>query len=171
MSYKVGLGQDSHAFVAEGEEKPCVLGGVHIPNCPGLKGNSDADVVLHALCNAISGISGIPVLGPVTDRLLREEGVSDSAVYAARALETLTEHRLTHVSVSLECLRPKILPHIDAMRKRIAAITGLEIKDVAVTATTGEGLTAFGRGEGVQALVIATAASVSVSGENATIES
>ncbi len=157
MSYKVGIGQDSHRFVDEGDSKKLVLGGVEFPDAPGLSGNSDADVVLHAICNAISGISCVPVLGPVTDRLCREEGITDSAVYVGEALKTLTNHRLTHISITLECKRPKILPRMEAMRKRISELLNLEMTDVAVTATTGEGLTSFGRGEGIQAFVMATA--------------
>jgi 2-C-methyl-D-erythritol 2,4-cyclodiphosphate synthase len=65
--------------------------------------------------------------------------------------------KLSHVSVSLECLRPKIVPKIDEMRKNLAKILGLDYRDVTITAHTGEGLTAFGRGEGVLASVIITA--------------
>ena len=153
MSIKVGIGQDSHRF---GGDKPLILGGVAIPGEVGLEGNSDADVVLHALCNAISGVSGEVVLGPVTDRMCRE-GTTDSAAYVQEALKTLKDYKVAHVSVSLECLQPRITPHIDAMRRRIAELLDIETRDVGITATSGEGLTAFGRGEGIQAFVALTA--------------
>ena len=155
MSIKTGIGQDSHAFETE-EQKPLKLGGVLIPDSPGLKGNSDADVLLHAICNAISGVSGVPVLGPVTDKMCAA-GVINGASYVREALKTLTGYRVTHVSASLECRRPKLLPFFPDMRRSIAEIMDLSLEDVAITATTGEGLTAFGRAEGIQALVIVTA--------------
>lgn len=157
MRVRVGLGQDSHRFVAEGD-KPLVLGGVLIPDCPGLAGNSDADVILHAICNAISSVTGQVVLGPVTDKLCKQ-GITDSAAYVEHSLKTLGDLKLSHVAVSLECRRPKMLAHIDPMRASIAKILGLTVADVGITATSGEGLTAFGRGEGIQALVIVTAVS------------
>ncbi|MBD3242839.1 MAG: 2-C-methyl-D-erythritol 2,4-cyclodiphosphate synthase [Chitinivibrionales bacterium] len=154
---KTGLGQDSHVFESEGSAKELVLGGVVIPGCPGLAGNSDADVVLHALTNAVSGVTGVNVLGARSDELCLKGGVTDSSVYLREALLGLGDYRLCHVSVSVEAARPKLAPHIDAIKRSIAALCGLAPHDVGLTATTGEGLTAFGRGEGIQALVIVTA--------------
>ena len=159
MRIRTGLGQDSHAFDGASVDRPLMLGGVRIPHEHGLAGNSDADVVLHALCNAISSISGVTILGPVTDQLCRDEGITDSAVYVARAGETLGSFRLTHVAVALECRTPKLVPHFPAIRARIAELLGLTSEDIGITATSGEGLSAFGRGEGIQAFVIATAVS------------
>lgn len=154
---KTGIGQDSHAFESDDAGKTLVLGGVAIPGCPGLAGNSDADVVLHAITNAVSGITGVNILGAVSDRLCLEQGITDSSVYLREALRALGEYRLTHISVSIEAARPKLTPHIDEMKRAIGALCGLSPQSVGVTATTGEGLTAFGRGEGIQAVVIATA--------------
>jgi 2-C-methyl-D-erythritol 2,4-cyclodiphosphate synthase len=154
---KTGLGQDSHRFVAAGQDKPLMLGGIHIEGCAGLDGNSDADVVLHALTNAVSGVSTVPILGAVSDRLCLEQGITDSRRYLAEALGTLGVYRLVHVSVSIEALRPKLAAHIVPMRASLAELCGIELDAVAITATTGEGLTGFGRGEGIQALVIVTA--------------
>lgn len=155
---KVGIGQDSHRIQEPAGGKALVLGGVVLPEPYALEGNSDSDVVLHALTNALSGITGKPVLGPVADRLCKA-GEKDSAAYLRLALEDLAAmgYRLSHLSVSLECARPKILPHIPAMRARIAALTGLSAADIGITATTGEGLTDFGRGLGVQGFAAATA--------------
>lgn len=154
---KVGLGQDSHRFDLANPNKALMLAGIEIQDgTPGLLGNSDADVVLHALTNAISGISGTNILGKISDELC-QQGYTDSRVYLERALHSLVEWEIQHVSISLECQRPKISPHIGAMKQNLAHLLSLRLKDIGITATSGEGLTAFGRGEGIQALVIVTA--------------
>ncbi|MFW5775415.1 MAG: 2-C-methyl-D-erythritol 2,4-cyclodiphosphate synthase [Chitinivibrionales bacterium] len=155
------IGQDSHRFEIQDCAKPLMLGGVHIPDCPGLAGNSDADVILHALTNAVSGISGKNILGAVSDRLCLQQGITDSAVYLRYALDTLGEFRLYHVSISVECSRPRLSQHIDAIKRRLGELLNLNPAAIGLTATTGEGLTAFGRGEGIQALVVATAQQIS----------
>jgi len=151
------LGQDSHQFEPEGTVKPLVLGGVAIPGCPGLAGNSDADVVLHAITNAVSGLHGVPVLGALSDELCLKKGIRDSRVYLGRSLALLTKYRLVHVSVSIEAQRPRLAGHLQAMRESIARICLLTENHVALTATSGEGLTAFGRGEGIQAFAVVSA--------------
>ncbi len=153
---RTGIGQDSHRFDEPESGKPLMLGGVRIPDAAGLRGNSDADVVLHALTNAVSGISGTNVLGAISDEMCRG-GTTDSAEYLRYALGTLTKMRLCHVSVAIECATPVLAPHIDAIRASIASLCGIAVSDVGVTATSGEGLTGFGRGEGIQALAIVTA--------------
>ena len=159
--YISAIGQDSHAFEPEGSTKPLVLGGAFIPGCVGLAGNSDADVVLHAITNAISGLHGVPVLGKIADDLCRREGILDSRVYLAKALELLTDYNVIHASISVEAKRPHLADHLHAMRESIATILAVPFNHVAVTATTGEGLTAFGRAEGVQAFAIVSACSKS----------
>ncbi len=154
---RTSIGQDSHRFEKENVSKPLMLGGVHIPNCPGLAGNSDADVILHAITNAVSGISGCNILGEVSDKLCLEQNITDSTVYLQHALKTLGEYKIRHISISVECRRPKLSPHIIRIKKRVADLLTIDIDSVGLTATSGEGLTAFGRGEGIQALVIATA--------------
>jgi len=156
MRIKTGIGQDSHRFDGADTDKILVLGGVEIADQPPLQGNSDADVVLHAITNAISGISGSNILGSVSDAMCRQ-GVTDSRAYVAKAVETLRTMRICHVSISIECKRPKITPYMEVMKQSIAALLGIDIVDVGITATSGEGMTAFGRGEGIQAFVIVTA--------------
>jgi 2-C-methyl-D-erythritol 2,4-cyclodiphosphate synthase len=97
------------------------------------------------------------VLGARSDELCGEQGITDSAAYLAEALQHLGKLRLTHVSVSIECSRPKLAEHIRTMRESVAKLCGLRVDGVGITATSGEGLTAFGRGEGVQAIVIVSA--------------
>ena len=156
MKVVTGLGQDSHRFESAPSGKPLRIGGVVFDGAPALDGNSDADVLLHALVNAITGIHGVVVLGPATDAMCKA-GVTDSAEYVKEALKHLAPGRLNHVSCSLECSRPKIGPQVEAMRKRVAELLGLADAQVAVTAHSGEGLSAYGRGEGILATVIVTA--------------
>ena len=156
MKVKTGLGLDSHRFVEGKSDKPFVLGGVVFDDVPALSGNSDADVVLHAITDAISGVTGKTIIGAVADEMCRN-GISDSKVYLKVALEGLGAWQLTHVSIVLECLRPKIDPKVPLLRASIAELLDLETVDVCITATTGEQLTDFGRGLGIHASVIVTA--------------
>jgi 2-C-methyl-D-erythritol 2,4-cyclodiphosphate synthase len=157
MSTKVGMGQDSHR-IKDTREKPFVLGGVTFDEPFCLEGNSDSDVILHAITNAISGVTGKPVLGPVADKLCKA-GDTDSKSYLKIAMEDLggIGYRVSHVSVSVECARPKILPKLDALRASVAGLLGVTVADVGITATSGEGLTDFGKGLGIQAFAIVTA--------------
>lgn len=154
---KVSIGQDSHRFEPDNSHKKLILGGIEIDGAPGLSGNSDADVVLHALTNAVSGITCYNVLGAVSDRMCLVEGISDSSFYLKEALEYAENVRFLHVSISIEALRPKLSNHIPAMRSRIAALMDIDEKSVGITATTGEGLTEFGKGNGIFTTVVLTA--------------
>ncbi len=157
MRVKTGLGQDSHRFDFDNQTKKLILGGIVFDDAPPLLGNSDADVVLHALCNAISGVTGVNILGTVADALCQKQGIGDSRIYLQEALKYLTDWQICHVSCSIECKTPKITPKIAAMKASLSELLGLQTEDVGITATTGEGLTAFGRGEGIQVLCIVTA--------------
>lgn len=157
MMYTISaIGQDSHRFTDE--DKPLVLGGVQFENERGLLANSDGDVVLHALTNAISGLTGVNVLGKIADELCNS-GITDSAAYLRVALNSLKERnmKLLHISMSIECKTPKITPKIDIMKKQISLLCGIETDSIGITATTGEGLTEFGKGNGIQVFCIATA--------------
>lgn len=150
---KAAIGQDSHRF-EESLGKPLILGGVVFPGEPGLLANSDGDVVLHAVTNAVSGITCVNVLGGPADELCRA-GIIDSAVYLQKALESL-QGRISHLSISMECARPRITPRIPAMRENIARLLGVAPGSVGITATSGEGLTDFGRGLGISVFCILT---------------
>jgi 2-C-methyl-D-erythritol 2,4-cyclodiphosphate synthase len=156
VKVKTGLGLDSHRFIEGDSAKPLILGGVIFNDAPALSGNSDADVILHAVTDAISGVTGVTVIGAVADKLCCD-GITDSKAYLAVALESLGDWRLTHVSIVLECLRPKIDPKVPVLRASVAGLLGLEIADVCITATTGEQLNDVGRGLGIHASVIVTA--------------
>lgn len=153
---RVGLGQDSHAFEPGHKSKKLILAGVIFDDAPPLRGNSDADVVFHAITNAISGVSGVNILGKISDEMCKNQGITDSKAYLVEALKTLENRKIVHVSSSIECLKPKITPHMDAMKQSIASVLGISAIDVGITATTGEQLTAFGKGEGIQVFSIVT---------------
>ncbi len=166
---KFAIGQDSHRFEETEEKrfsKPLVLGGVVFENEPALSANSDGDVVLHALTNAVSGITCRNVLGKIADDMCRS-GITDSAEYLRVALKDLCDMdmKITHVSFTLECKTPKMAPKIDLMREKIAGLLGITPLDVGITATSGEGLTAFGQGLGIMVFCVVTANS-SLGGEN-----
>ena len=95
---KAAIGQDSHRF-EESLGKPLILGGVVFPGEPGLLANSDGDVVLHAITNAVSGITGQNILGKIADEMCRS-GITDSAEYLRKALEFM-QGRVSHVSLSM----------------------------------------------------------------------
>ena len=154
MTEKTGIGQDSHAF-EETPGKSLILAGIKLNYPIGLKGNSDADVVLHSITNAISSITGSNILGSVADQLC-QEGVTDSSEYLKLALSDLGDWEISHIAIAIECLNPKISTQIDSMKKNIAKLCHIDKTDVGITATTGEGLTAFGKGEGIQAITIIT---------------
>ena len=156
---KTGLGQDSHRFDFDNSAKSLMLGGVEFPDGPPLRGNSDADVVLHAVTNAISGVTGVNIIGAVSDDLCLNQGITDSRVYLKEALKYLDNLRIAHVSISIEGKHPKISPSIDVMKTSLASLLGITPRDVGITATSGEGLTDFGKGEGIQVLAIVTAES------------
>ena len=151
------IGQDSHRFEPDSSQKPLRLGGVTVDRTPGLEGNSDADVILHAICNAFSGLSGVTILGKLTDHLCNDKGITDSSVYVKEALATLDNITLVHLSITVEAKRPRFQNLSPAIRESIAKLVDLPVEHVGLTATSGEGLTSFGTGEGIAVFVIASA--------------
>ncbi|MBN2479245.1 MAG: 2-C-methyl-D-erythritol 2,4-cyclodiphosphate synthase [Parachlamydiales bacterium] len=155
--YKTGLGQDSHRFLDSGATKPCIISGVIFEDMPGLAADSDGDVVFHAICNAITSITGIPILADVAVDLCFKDGITDSKVYLEKAVLTLKSFTVTHLAISIEGKRPRFQKKINEMRKNIADILKLDISQVGMTATSGDGLTDFGCGDGIQVFCIITA--------------
>ena len=151
---KVAIGQDSHRIDYENKEKKFILGGIEFEEEYSLKGNSDADVVLHAITNAISGITCKNIIGKVSDDMC-QNGIKDSEEYLKEALKYLNE-KIVHLSISIECKIPKISPKIEEMRKNIARILNISENSIGITATTGEGLTECGKGNGVNVFAIIT---------------
>ena len=152
---RVGLGVDVHAFAAPEEGRRLVLGGVEIPSDRGLLGHSDADVLAHAITDALLGAAGLEDIGhyfPDTDERYRD----------ADSIELLREVRglvgeswgVANVDSVVICQRPKIRDHREAMRKNLAAALGTEESRVGVRGTTTERLGFPGRGEGIAAQAV-----------------
>ena len=153
---RTGIGQDSHRFLTDETTKLCILGGMIFEGVPGFQANSDGDVIFHALCNAITSLTGVTILGKKADEMLEKKGITDSRAYLEEALKTLNDQQITHVAITIEATRPKFLKHIPALRQSIADALKVDFSQVGITATTGEGLTDFGCGEGLQCFCIIT---------------
>jgi len=152
---RTGLGLDTHAF-APG--RPLILGGVDIPHEEGLTGHSDADVLTHAVIDALLGAAGLGDIGqhfPDTDP--RFAG-ADSIGLLRTVVQYLGERGFTigNVDATVVLERPRLAPYRDAIRERLAGTLGLPADAVNVKATTGEGMGFVGRGEGAAALAVAT---------------
>ncbi|HEX5191878.1 MAG TPA: 2-C-methyl-D-erythritol 2,4-cyclodiphosphate synthase [Solirubrobacteraceae bacterium] len=150
-----GIGYDCHRFV---EGRPLVLGGVTIDDERGLAGHSDADVLTHAIIDALLGACALGDIGqhfPDTDP--RYAG-ADSIELLRAAVGLLDEagFAIEHVDATVMIERPKLAPVRDAMRARLSDAIGLGVEHVSVKATRGEGMGFVGRGEGAAALAIAT---------------
>lgn len=152
---KVAIGQDSHRIDYNNSDKKLILGGVDFEEKFSLEANSDGDVVLHAITNAISGITCKNILGAIADDMCKNKGILDSEEYLREALKYLNE-KIIHLSISIECKAPKISPKIDSMRKNIARILDVEESCIGITATTGEGLTECGKGNGISVFACVT---------------
>ena len=156
MKVKTGIGLDSHQFVEGESDRFLVLGGLVFDDAPALSGNRDADVILHAVTDAVSGVTGRTVIGAVADAMCKE-GITDSKEYLKLSLADLADWQISHLSVAIECLRPKIDPKVPALRASLAGLLGIKDSDVCITATTGEGLNDCGRGLGIHASAVLTA--------------
>lgn len=151
---KVAIGQDSHRIDYKNTEKKLILGGIEFENEFSLQANSDGDVILHAITNAVSGITCVNILGDKADQMCKN-GILDSEEYLKEAVKYLKE-KIVHISISIECKTPKITPKIPEMRTNIARILKVPENCIGITATTGEGLTDCGSGFGISAIAIIT---------------
>lgn len=154
MTTLTGIGYDSHRL-ADGRR--LVIGGVEIPHERGLDGHSDSDVLAHALIDALLGAAGLGDIGehfPDTDERWRD---ADSIQLLEAVAAMVSARGLTMVNVDCTVIMeaPKLAPHRQAIRRRLAEAVGLEMKRVNVKASTGERMGFVGRGEGVAALAVA----------------
>lgn len=151
---RVGIGYDTHRFA---QDRKLILGGVEIPHHLGLLGHSDADVLSHAIADAILGALGLPDIGhyfPPSDASI--EGISSLDILA-RCGELAADHQaaILNVDSTLIAEAPKILPHREEMRKKIALALGIGPDVIGIKATTNEGMGFVGREEGIAAMAIA----------------
>ena len=154
MKIRVGMGFDVHAFAPDRE---LWLGGIQVPHHLGLQGHSDADVALHALCDALLGAASMRDIGyhfPDTDPNYKG---ADSRVLLRRVREMLSEkgYSIGNVDITIAAQAPKMLPHIPQMIQNIALDLMIDCDCVSVKATTTEHLGFTGRGEGIAAFAVA----------------
>lgn len=151
---RVGIGYDVHPFE---EGRPLVLGGVTIPHSKGLKGHSDADVLCHAIADAVLGALGEPDIGhyfPPGDPKIK--GISSLKILEkCAAIATEKNARIGNIDASLVAEAPKVLPHAAAMKVHISTALGITPGQVGIKATTNEKLGFIGRGEGIAAMAVA----------------
>lgn len=153
MMFRIGYGYDVHEF---DENRPLIIGGLEIEHIKGLKGHSDADVLLHAITDAILGAASLGDIGklfPDTDQAFKD---ADSKILLKEAYQQVLKkgYQLGNVDATIIAERPKFRPHIDNMREQIASIFEVSIEDVNVKATTNEKLGFLGREEGIQAQAV-----------------
>jgi len=154
--YRTGIGRSSRRFLPDDSSKPCIIGGTIFEDVPGLDHDSDGDVVFHSICNAITSLSSVPILGGLAKDLFRKDGYTDSGVYLEHALKTLKNQKIVHIAITLEGKRPRIQPHVDTMRKKIAEILEIAPAQVGISVSSGDGLTDFGCGDGIQSFCALT---------------
>tara|TARA_B100001123_G_scaffold201284_1_gene228442 strand:+ start:528 stop:1007 length:480 start_codon:yes stop_codon:yes gene_type:complete len=152
---RVGLGYDVHQLK---EGRPLILGGVEIPHKTGLDGHSDADVLMHAICDAILGALGQGDIGsffPPSDPQWKD---APSKIFLQEAASQIKKQngQLINVDAMLIAEAPKIAPHIPAMKNNIASALGAKPKDIGIKATTNETMGFVGRGEGMAAHAVAS---------------
>jgi 2-C-methyl-D-erythritol 2,4-cyclodiphosphate synthase len=154
-SIRVGFGYDVHPLI---EGRKLILGGVNIPSDTGLLGHSDADVLLHAICDALLGAAALGDIGkhfPDTDETYR--GISSSKLLKhVGILLQGNGYKISNIDSTIILEKPKISKYVDSMRKLIAKALLISHHQVSIKATTHEGLGAFGRGEGCAAYAVAS---------------
>lgn len=149
--YRTGLGYDVHQFA---ENRPLILGGVNIPHTHGLAGHSDADVLCHAIADALLGSMGLPDIGyyfPPEDNSI--EGICSLKILEkCRDLIAERDGVIQNIDSSMVAEAPKVLPHADAMKANIASALGITTGQIGIKATTNETMGFVGRKEGIAAL-------------------
>ena len=150
-----GLGYDVHRFK---KGRPLVLGGVNIPYKQGLEGHSDADVLVHAIMDALLGAAGLPDIGHFFPNSNEKYKNISSIVLLKEVFIALKgkKFKILNIDTSLIAEKPMIYPHIQEMKEKIAATLKLPTSRVGVKATTNEGLGSIGRGEGIAAFAVAS---------------
>jgi 2-C-methyl-D-erythritol 2,4-cyclodiphosphate synthase len=152
---RVGIGYDVHPLVTG---RRLILGGVEIPHTKGLDGHSDADALMHAICDAILGALGEGDIGtffPNTDSRWR---AAPSKIFLEEAARQVTLHNgaIANIDATILAEEPKISPHVSRMKSQIAEALKIDVRRVGIKATTNEHLGFIGRGEGIAALAVAS---------------
>mgnify|MGYP005522864993 CR=1 FL=1 len=157
---RIGMGYDVHKLV---EDRKLILGGVEIPYEKGLLGHSDADVVVHAIMDALLGAAALGDIGkhfPDTDPKYKDISSIELLKHVGKLLDE-NNYRIGNIDATIIAQRPKMLPHIQKMRENIAGVLGIQLNQINVKATTEEGLGFTGSGEGISSQAICALTSVS----------
>ncbi len=153
---RVGIGYDVHPFEAG---RPLILGGIEIPHSHGLKGHSDADVLCHAIADAVLGAMGLPDIGyyfPPSDMSI--EGISSLRILEkCAALAAEKGYTIENVDSSLVAEAPRVMQHAPQMKEKIGAALGITPDQIGIKATTNERMGFVGREEGIAAMAVACA--------------
>lgn len=152
--FRVGLGHDTHRLVAG---RPLVLGGVTVPHDLGLAGHSDADIVLHALTDALLGAAGLGDIGELFPDTDTQWAGAPSKIFVRETMRLLTESdwRVGNVDVIIHAERPKLSPHKQSIRRQVANLLEIPEERVNIKAKTGEMVGPVGRGESMECHVVA----------------
>ncbi len=153
-SFRIGFGYDIHRLEAG---RKCVIGGIEIPNDKGPSGHSDADVLIHAVCDALLGAAGLEDIGfhfPDTDPEFKD---ADSSKLLEKVCELIREKtfEIGNIDVTVVLEKPKLQPHIFSMKKRLSKVMNISEDLISIKATTNEGMGFIGREEAVAAYAVA----------------
>lgn len=153
QNFKVGIGQDGHEF--DKSEKGLALAGITFKNYYSFHANSDGDVILHSLCNALLSAIGQKSFSFIANPM-NEKGIKDSKKYLAKVLIEIEKQQfeINNVAISLEGSYPKFEPIIPKLKKSLAKLLKIKEIEIGITATSGEKITSFGKGKGVQSIAI-----------------
>jgi 2-C-methyl-D-erythritol 4-phosphate cytidylyltransferase / 2-C-methyl-D-erythritol 2,4-cyclodiphosphate synthase len=151
---KMGIGLDSHKFT---DKKPLIIGGIKISDKGGFDANSDGDVILHALFNALSTATGDRSLGFYADKMFKD-GITDSKKYVEFILKKVKgrNYEISNVAIMLEGQKPRLDEHVDKIKSSLSKLLKIKKENIGIAATSGEGLTEFGKGNGMQCYVAVT---------------
>lgn len=150
MKIRVGSGFDVHQLR---EGRKFILGGVEIPNEKGILGHSDADVLTHAICDALLGAAGMKDIGTYFPDNSSEFKNINSLILLEKVMQLLQKHsyKVGNVDSTVVCEKPKIKPYVDAMKSKLSEVLKIEIDDISIKATTNEKMGFIGREEGIVA--------------------
>lgn len=154
---RVGIGYDVHAFAPPDAHRAFILGGVTIPHDRGLAGHSDADVLIHAVVDALLGAASLGDIGthfPSSDPRWHDAASGDFLAYTIGLLGE-RGWRVGNVDATVVAEQPRLVPHVPAMRLRLATLMGMPVEDISVKAKTTDRLGFTGRGEGVACYAVA----------------
>lgn len=162
MTFRTGIGKDSHRFLSEGEvpggASVLVMGGVRIDGHKPFKAHSDGDVLYHSVFNAVASAIGLCSIGHYFPDTSNTEKGRDSREYLLFLSDKLAEksYKVVNLSIVVECKTPKIDVLSENIKANLAAVFNTEIEDIGITATSGEGVSPWGQGKGVEVTTVAT---------------